>query len=317
MVGSNVIKVALQRYQAEVIASLYGTAPDKTDGFTLDPLDLRNHEAVLASLRKFKPDVVIHSAALMDFTAMYANRPLAWSIFVDSTRVLARACREIGARFIYVSSDWVFDGREALVDEDTPPMPVNYYGIMKVAAENSLISMDGLNYAIARTAAVYGFNYVMPKMTRFTQTVGLGDMVNYYVDRLTKGQLCEVWTGERVNDMSHPTLATDAADLFMRLAQRSETGIFHCFGSEPARRLELAHHVADVFRADHSLIAAVPTDPEVVAQHANIPIPFRCRASTEKTAKVVGRRGHNVLEGLSAYKTGWEAFYHGVPLNMI
>src|SRR5258708_6651456 len=184
MVGSNVIKVAQQRYQAEVIASLYGSAPENPSGYTLDPLDLRNHEAVLASIRKFKPDVVIHCAALMDFTAMYADRPLAWSIFVDGRRVLARACREIGARFIYVSSDWVFDGREALVDEDTPPLPVNYYGIMKVAAENSLISMDGLNYAIVRTAAVYGFNYVMPKMTRFTQTVRLGDMVNDYSDRL-------------------------------------------------------------------------------------------------------------------------------------
>src|SRR5258708_19875290 len=125
MVGSNVIKVALQRYQAEVIASLYGPAPDKTEGYTLDPLDLRNHDAVLASLRKFKPDVVIHCAAMMDFTAMYANRPLAWSIFVESTRGLARACREIGARFIYVSSDSVFHAPHALFLLSTPASPRN------------------------------------------------------------------------------------------------------------------------------------------------------------------------------------------------
>src|SRR5260370_32317948 len=87
MVGSNVIKVAQERYQAEVIASLYGSAPDKTDGYTLDPLDLRNHDAVLASIRKFKPDTVVHCAAMMDFTAMSANPPLDWSIFAESTRV--------------------------------------------------------------------------------------------------------------------------------------------------------------------------------------------------------------------------------------
>lgn len=317
MVGSNVIKVALQGYHAEVIASLYGSGPENSSGYTLDPLDIRDSAAVLASMRKFKPDVVIHCAAMMDFTTMYANRPLAWSIFVESTRAMARACREIGARFIFVSSDWVFDGRDALVDEDTPPLPVNLYGIMKVAAENSLIAMDGLNYAIGRTAAVYGFNFVMPKQTRFTQTVGLGDMVNYYADRLTNDKLCEVWVGERVNLMSHPTLATDAADLFMRLAQKSETGIFHCIGSEAAGRLELAYRVADVFGADRSLIAPVPTDPVVVAQYANIAVPFRCRASSEKTAKVVGRRGYNVQEGLTAYKTEWETFYHGVPFNTI
>jgi dTDP-4-dehydrorhamnose reductase len=312
LVGSNLIKMAQERYSAEVIASLYGPAPENTTGYTLDPLDLRDENAIFASILKFKPDVVIHAAALMDFMLIHSNRKLGWSIFVESSQALAWACREVNARFVYISSDWVFNGREPLVDEDTPPYPLNFYGIMKVAVERELSVMDNLNSAVARLAAVYGFNYAIPNQTRWTQTVGYGDLVNYFARQLVKGELCEVWTTEPVNDMSHPTLAADAADLVLRLAQNSATGIFHCFGSEPISRLAMAHRVADAFNADHGLIAAVPTDPEVVAQHANahISIPFRFRGSSDKTAKILGRSGYTIAEGLAAFKHEWDGFDH-------
>jgi dTDP-4-dehydrorhamnose reductase len=306
LVGSNVIKIAQERYTQDIVASLFGPSPEVPIKYELDPLDMSDQNAILASIRKFKPDVVIHSAALLDQEMIHKKRKLAWEIMVGGTMAFARACREVGARFIFISSDWTFDGREPLIDEDSPPFPVNFYGIMKMAAERELVATEGLNFAVARLAGVYGLNYAMPSMTRWVQGVGFGDLPNYVVDRITKRQVAGIWMTD-VNDTSHATLASDAADILMRLAQYDGTGIFLCFGSEAMSRLELAHKVADVFGADHGLIAAIPTDPIVAAQHADIRIPFRFVASTEKTAQALGRKAFNVVEGLEAFKHEMEA----------
>lgn len=301
LVGSNIIKLAQERDNAEVIASLYGPPPEGEISYTLDPLDMRDHAAIRASIQKYKPDVVIHSAALLDQQVLNKQRKLAWSIMVEGTRAFALACREIGARFIFVSSDWVFDGREPIVDEDSPPFPVNFYGIMKMASERELSMMENLNYGIGRLAGVYGLNYAIPSLTRWEQGVGFGDLVNYYVDRLTKDQPAYIWT-DHVNEAAHPTLASDGGDMLLRLAKHDGTGIFHCFGSQSTSRLNLAHRVADVFGCDPGLIRAVPTDAQVVTDHAEIRIPFRGVASVEKSAQALGRTAYNVVEGLQAFK---------------
>lgn len=306
LVGSNLIKVAQERYDAEVIASLYGPPPEGAIAYTLDPLDMSDHAAIRATILRFKPDVVIHSAAILDQQMLNTKRGLSWSIMVEGTRAFALACREVGARFIFVSSDWVFDGREALVDEDSPPFPVNFYGVMKLASERELSVMDGLNFAVGRLAGVYGLNYAIPALTRWTQGVGFGDLVNDYVDHLRKEQPLRVWM-DHVNEAAHPTLASDGADMLLRLAKYEGTGIFHCFGSESISRYDLAQRVVDVFGGDRSLIQAVSTDPEVVAAHADIRIPFRGVASTEKTARALGRTAFNVVEGLQAFKRELEA----------
>jgi dTDP-4-dehydrorhamnose reductase len=308
LVGSNIIKVAQEQYQAEIIASLYGPPPSVAVNYTLDPLDMSDHEAVKAAIRKHKPDVVIHAAALLDQQMLHRERKLSWSIMVEGARAFAHACREIGARFIFISSDWVFDGHEALVDEDSPPFPVNFYGITKMAVERELSAMDGLNYGVARLAGVYGLNYAIPNMTRWVQGVGFGDLPNYYANCLKQGQPIRVWQDDSINDMGHPTLATDGADMVLRLAQHSANGIFHCFGSEAINRVELARRTAEMFGGDGASVLAVALPDDVRADHAHIRIPYRGVASIEKTAKTLGRRAFNVVDGLRAFKEEYDQF---------
>ena len=306
LVGSNIIRLARGRGM-EIIASQYGPEPEWKVDYQLDPLDFADHEGVRASIHKYQPDAVIHTAAILDQIFMDTNRELSWSIMVDGTRALAEACRDVKARLVFVSSDWVFDGRVDLVDESSPPCPVNFYGIMKVASERELSMMEGLDYGIGRLAGIYGLNYVAPSLARMDNGLGF-DFSVYVINQLAKGLPATVWTGPKVNDIAHPTLASDCADMLLRLAQVNENGIFHCFGSESISRVDLAHQIAKAFDADPALINTTVTDPAVLDAHRHIGIPFRTIASTEKTAKALGRRAFNVEEGLAAFKRDWDEF---------
>lgn len=307
LVGSNVIRLARRRGM-EVIASQYGPEPEWRVDYQLDPLDFADHEGIGASIHKYRPDAVIHTAAILDQIFMDRNRELSWSIMVDGTRVLAEACRDVSARLVFVSSDWVFDGRADRVDESSPPCPVNFYGIMKVASERELGAMDSLNYAVGRLAGIYGLNYAAPSLARKDNGLGF-DFSVYVIYRLAARLPATVWTGPKVNDIAHPTLASDCADILLRLAQADETGVFHCFGSESICRVDLAHQIAKAFDADPALINTTFTDPAVLDAHRHIGIPFRTIASSEKTAQVLGRRAFNVEEGLMAFRAEWDAFW--------
>ena len=308
LVGSNIIRLARER-DIEIIAAQYGPEPEWQVDYELDPLNLADHDAIRASIQKFKPDAVIHCAAILDQLFMFANRELCWSIMVDGTRALAEACREVGARLVFVSSDWVFDGRVELVDESSPPNPVNFYGVMKAASERDLGALDGLDYGVGRLAGIYGLNYAAPSLARKENGLGF-DFSVYVIYRLAAGLPAEVWTGPKVNDVAHPTLASDCADMLLRLARHDGKGVFHCFGSEAINRIDLAHEIAAAFEADPALIMPTRTDEAVLDEMRHIGIPYRTRMSADRTAEALGRRAFNVKEGLKAFRQEWDDFWN-------
>ncbi len=308
LVGSNIIRLAREQ-DSEIIAAQYGPEPEWQVDYELDPLNLADHDAIRASIQKFKPDAVIHCAAILDQLFMFANRELCWSIMVDGTRALAEACRDVGARLVFVSSDWVFDGRVELVDESSPPNPVNFYGVMKAASERDLGALDGLDYGVGRLAGIYGLNYAAPSLARKENGLGF-DFSVYVIYRLAAGLPAEVWTGPKVNDVAHPTLASDCADMLLRLARHDGKGVFHCFGSEAINRIDLAHEIAAAFEADPALIMPTRTDEAVLDEMRHIGIPYRTRMSADRTAGALGRRAFNVKEGLKAFRQEWDDFWN-------
>ena len=300
-VGSNIVKVFSQRHRAEVHCPVHRFVPDEAGRFTTERLDLLDRDEVLASVAAFGPDVIVHSMILNDFAAMYADRDLAWRSFVGTTETLARAADEAGAKLILVSTDWVFDGTQVGADEDTPPNPVNIYGVLKMASEQvALLSAE--RAAVARVSAVSGMHW-MRESTPRVQDGGFGYFVTSIVDALETGRRFDVWEADDINMVASPSLASECAEVMWRIAaDEAGVGVFHCCGSESTGRMALARAACDVFDLDSALLGSTAPDRSAVGAVGEFPIPYDTSLTVRRTREVLGYEPPGIRELLNRFR---------------
>ena len=124
-------------------------------------LDITDKNAVDRIVEEVKPDVIIHCAAWtnVDGAEDQNNKPLVKKINVDGTANLVKAAKEVGAKFLYISTDYVFDGEgtKPWQPDDKNYAPQNYYGETKLQGELAVSSQLD-RYFIVRIAWVFGLN---------------------------------------------------------------------------------------------------------------------------------------------------------------
>ena len=283
LVGSNVIKVATERYNAQVFATIHRSQPVSPLDYEVGPVDAQDRDQVRRSVHAFRPDAIVHCAALLDLPLLYREREVGWQSYVESTRFLIEAANEVGAKMALISSDWVFDGTQGMAEEGTPPNPINYYGVLKVVAE-TLVAATTRNWAVIRVAGVNGVNWARPELPQ-SQNAGFGNLAVAVARALEAGERFVVWEGG-VNMRGTPTLASEIGEVSLRIIRQGARGIFHCCASEGATRLELARATAREFDLDADLIRVGPPDPADPLIRAGIPIPrdtsMRCTDSARQ-----------------------------------
>ena len=301
-VGSNIVKVFAERHGARVHCPVNRFVPADPHGFAVERLDLLDATAVEASVAAFAPDVIVHSMILNDFAAMYADRDLAWRSYVGTTETLARAAAHSGAKLILVSTDWVFDGTQSGADEDTPPNPVNLYGVLKMASEQAAL-LTAERAAVARVSAVSGMHWMRDSTPR-VQDGGFGYFVTSIVDALEAGRPFGVWESDHINMVATPSLASECAEVMWRIAaDTSAVGVFHCCGGESVGRMELARSACDVFDLDPSLLRSTSPDPLAVGAVGSFPIPYDTSLSVRRTRQVLGYEPPGIRELLTRFRT--------------
>ena len=300
-VGSNIVKVFAERHGADVHCPVHRFVPEGPVGFSAERLDLLDADAVAASVAGFAPDVIVHSMILNDFGAMYADRELAWRSFVGTTETLARAADEAGAKLILVSTDWVFDGTQAGADEDTPPNPVNLYGVLKMASEQAA-QLIADRAAVARVSAVSGMHWMRDSTPR-VQDGGFGYLVTSIVAALEAGRTFGVWESDRINMVATPSLASECAEVMWSIAaSESATGVFHCCGAESVGRMELAGIACEVFGLDATLLSSTPPDTAAVGAVGEFPIPYDTSLSVRRTREMLGYEPPGIRELLARFR---------------
>jgi dTDP-4-dehydrorhamnose reductase len=119
-------------------------------------LDLANVDAIVDTMRRIAPDVVVNAGAYTAVDQAERERDAAFAVNARAPQVLAEEARRAGAVLIHYSTDYVFDGAATTpYDEDAPTAPLNVYGESKLAGERA-IAASGANALVLRTSWVYG-----------------------------------------------------------------------------------------------------------------------------------------------------------------
>jgi len=244
--------------------------------------DITQGRKVKALVREFKPDVIIHTAAYTDVDRSEVEKELCWKVNALGTENLAHAAFLQRAKLIYISTDYVFDGKKGYYTEDDRPDPINYYGKSKLAGENAIRSI-GVDYFIARTAVLYG----RPQGGRL-------NFVTWLIEKLRQGEQVNI-----VDDqIGNPTLADDLAEALKRVVEMKASGLYHLAGREAIDRLSFSRKIAQLFGLEKRLIRPIKTaDLNQLA-----PRPLNASLSVERARLELGLQLFNVEEGLQALK---------------
>lgn len=135
--------------------SKYGSASHNSINYK--KLDITQRDDVLRVVGEFKPEVIVHGAAYTNVDGAETDEAGAFLVNETGTKNIVEAAKLVGAKVIYVSTDYVFDGEKVepyLEDDKTGPQSV--YGRSKLAGEEIVKTME--NFAICRTAWLYGQN---------------------------------------------------------------------------------------------------------------------------------------------------------------
>ena len=254
--GQHLVKMLLDETSNLIIATGKGDqrTPFQNTSLEYVSLDICDGVAVHHLLEMIHPELVIHCAALTQADECELNEIPCWNINVTATRFLLDASKKIGARFIFLSTDFVFDGADGPYHEDDIPNPVSYYGSSKVAAEKAVWE-SGLDAAVVRTCLVYGD----------TVTGTRSNVVTWVKDNLEQGKPIRV-----VSDQWRtPTYVEDLSKGILLLIDKKAAGTYHISGEDLLSPYEMALATAAYLNLDASLIEKV--DASTFSQPAKRP----------------------------------------------
>lgn len=248
LLGQHLIKRLIETTEHTIVATGRGACrlpfeiSDLYDYFTLDITD---GVAVNDFILSHQPDVIIHGAAMTQPDPCELNKIECWNVNVTATRFLTDAANKINARFIYISTDFVFDGVNGPYKETDEPGPVNYYGSSKLAAEK-VVMESKLHWSIVRTVLVYG-NILVGNRS---------NIISWVKDNLSQGKPIKV-----VSDQWRtPTYVEDLAKGILLVLEKNAEGIYHISGEEGMSPYDMAVATADYLHLDKSLMTKVNAD---------------------------------------------------------
>ena len=231
----------------------------------LPELDIADEPALAAFLDKRAFDVIFNCAAYTDVDACETHRDLAFAVNAAGAGNLAAAAARTGARLVHVSTDFVFSGAKgAPYLEDDPPDPLSAYGKSKLRGER-LVAERGRDWAVARTAWLYGRNG-----KNFVDTVLHLAKTRAEVKGVT-------------NLVGSPTWTRDLAAALVALAKARASGVFHTVNSGTCSRCE---QVEFILACAGIATPVTPVDASAFPRPATIPA--ASALSTEKLRREIG-----------------------------
>lgn len=242
-------------------------------------LPIENEDSIIKFLTSEEPDVVINCAALTNVDRCEKEKEYAYKVNGLAVRYMAMKCKEIGAKLVHISTDYVFDGTNGNYIENAPPNPVNYYGLSKLAGEQFAYSVKG--NLVIRASGVFGYCNNFPLLV---------------YKKLKSGETVGVIKG-----FYSPIHAKELALAVKKLIELKEEGIVNVAG-ERFSRMEFALNIAEYFGLDKKLVRE--SDQVALLQAKR---PFDSSLNIEKARKLIDFDFYSTKSNLEALRYSIQA----------
>jgi len=214
-------------------------------------MDVTDEEQVKNVLKEIDFDIFLHLAAYTNVPGAETNKELCFKINVDGTKNVFDVVKSQGKKFIYVSTDFVFDGVNPPYDENSQPNPISAYAISKYEGEK-IVKDQAM---IVRIAYPYRSSFEIKK-----------DFFRTFKSYLENNKPLSMIT----DSLMTPTFIDDIAFGLKYLFNNHSNDIFHLVGADSLSPYKASLLVADKFNLDKSLIEKT-TYKEYVKEKARLP----------------------------------------------
>ncbi len=227
-------------------------AEHEITGVDVAEFDITDWSAARAFVRQAQPELILHPAAWTDVDGCARDPEQAIRVNGFGAQNLALAAAEVGAAFLYVSSNEVFDGKTSVpYREYDPTAPINPYGYSKWVGEQAVQRVNPRHY-IVRTAWLFAHGG-----KNFIQTM---------LNAASAGKPLRVV----INEVANPTYNDDLADAIAQLIATERYGLYHFVNEGFCSRYDFARYVLD--RAGYADTAITPISSHMWPRPSTPPV---------------------------------------------
>jgi dTDP-4-dehydrorhamnose reductase len=244
-------------------------------------VDLTDALATRSLLFDLRPRAIIHCAAATNVDWCEDNPEQARAINTRASGNLAEIASDLNARFLYVSTDSVFDGKKGNYVETDPPAPLNVYANSKLAGERETLLRNPS--ALIVRVNIYGWNAQNKE-----------SLAEWILGRLEKGQDVPGFT----DVFFTPILVNHLVPILFQALQQELAGLYHVSGSERISKFEFARRLAAAFGFDPGRV----TPCQVKDMKLRAARPLDISMNTEKIQAALGCSLPDVDSGLSEFR---------------
>lgn len=197
-------------------------------GIDRDDCDITDEQAVLSYIKNYAPDVVVHCAAYTAVDRAEDEKEICYNVNVKGTEYIARACKEIDAKMVYISTDYVFEGTgDKAYEVQDNTAPDNTYGITKYQGEEAVRKILS-KYFIIRISWVFGING------------------NNFINTMMKLGESRSELNVVADQIGSPTYTYDTAPLICDMIETEKYGTYHATNEGYCSWADLAEYIFSV-----------------------------------------------------------------------
>jgi dTDP-4-dehydrorhamnose reductase len=231
------IKIVEKLQKEYLVTPTHRCTPFQANSLKLDVTEKRETDKIIT---KIKPAVIIHTAAETNVDLCEKEPTYAHKVNARGTMNVAKSSQKVGAKVIYISTDYVFDGNKGNYCEADETGPTNVYGFTKLQGEHE-VAEHCKNYLILRSSVNFGLHPNRQNFFTWVLTsLGHGEKIRVVKDHFNT-----------------PTSTENLAEVIREAIEKDIAGLYHASGTERISRYEFALKIADKLRLPKNLIQPV------------------------------------------------------------